>query len=450
NTYTTSKYFVLDLDAGDKFRNLKINGKLIDLSNFTASTGVYSVTTDGWHEDIMSKNLIDKESSYFENSVGKWVQHTAGSFLWNTYTGLAELTLHSSGTSGGKVALTTTANKVYRYKVTARLKSGTAVALRLSNGYAETTFTPTGDFQTFTIDSTPGTGNTYIYIYASSGSNSSVYEISKVEVFEVDPKYSKLKDLNFLGTVFKEDGDMSTLKKPNNTSVALVSNTGDTRYYDDLGNIIYAPLPTTLKEGDVRSVKIDGSNVWVGLSEGLQQIGIDNLTSLSYNDLYKDIVALSAAGNLLLTGNDEAVYKLSLVSPAENKTISYVRAVFRYSTDSAVFDALGTNTLEKYFHLYYVDGALVQTIGSAVDTAPISNTLPLAVASWSAVKFINPAEINLPFSLEGNKFVLNSTDYILDEMLIDNKKFTPEQLRSWHYANGMTDNVNQKEKIGSP
>jgi hypothetical protein len=46
NTYTTSAYTVLDLDAGDNIANYSINGTLLDTRNFTQTTGEYVVTSE--------------------------------------------------------------------------------------------------------------------------------------------------------------------------------------------------------------------------------------------------------------------------------------------------------------------------------------------------------------------------------------------------------------------
>jgi len=73
NTYTTSNYFVADLDAGDNIRNLRINNILVSTPIFIISTGAYSnegipadyewkrniASGSGWN---MADSLVDVEA----------------------------------------------------------------------------------------------------------------------------------------------------------------------------------------------------------------------------------------------------------------------------------------------------------------------------------------------------------------------------------------------------
>ena len=56
-TYTTSSYFVADLDNGDTISNLKIDGKRISLAKATQSTGTW--TTTGASYDFTTDDYID-------------------------------------------------------------------------------------------------------------------------------------------------------------------------------------------------------------------------------------------------------------------------------------------------------------------------------------------------------------------------------------------------------
>jgi concanavalin A-like lectin/glucanase superfamily protein len=51
NTYTTSNYFVAEVDNGDKIRNLKIDGKSVRLSNATQSSGTWTTTGPSYDFD---------------------------------------------------------------------------------------------------------------------------------------------------------------------------------------------------------------------------------------------------------------------------------------------------------------------------------------------------------------------------------------------------------------
>jgi hypothetical protein len=63
NTYTTSNYFVADLDAGDKVSNLKINGKPVRLSNATVvAPAVYTTTAPSYKFDGVDDYIDITES----------------------------------------------------------------------------------------------------------------------------------------------------------------------------------------------------------------------------------------------------------------------------------------------------------------------------------------------------------------------------------------------------
>lgn len=109
NTYTTSSYFVNDLDNGDSISDLYINGKPIQLSDATQSTGTWTTTKPSYYYD--GTDVITIPSSYNSTFVGDfsisyWLKPDDGQpasaiYLFGDYvdvTGRQYLRLNTDGT----------------------------------------------------------------------------------------------------------------------------------------------------------------------------------------------------------------------------------------------------------------------------------------------------------------------------------------------------------------
>ncbi len=97
NTYTISNYFVVDLDNGDKVRNLKINDKPIKLSNAIQNSGTWIITEPSYYFDG-NNDYIDLGTTSIDttgdNTLSFWMRP-------NHDSGLEVLLSMSSSTSDG-------------------------------------------------------------------------------------------------------------------------------------------------------------------------------------------------------------------------------------------------------------------------------------------------------------------------------------------------------------
>jgi hypothetical protein len=119
NTHTTSKFMVIDNNAGDKVSNIKFNNESYDVSNFVDNTGSYGV-----QKVIAASELLDAKGNELE------IPANVVSNSGNTYDGLQVTGKETDATYGDiyeiensvNVEITKTANKQMGYVERIKIK----------------------------------------------------------------------------------------------------------------------------------------------------------------------------------------------------------------------------------------------------------------------------------------------------------------------------------------
>jgi hypothetical protein len=190
-------------------------------------------------------------------------------------------------------------------------------------------------------NATPVIINEIMYNPYGNDNNKEYIELKDIELFEISDEYSQLNTDNFLGIAYQEQGDYTQL--PN--SPTKVSDANDFRYYDYSNKLIYAPLPTTLKDDMIKDLTVNSTSIQGLTNSTMFKLSLDSLIFITQQISDSGVVIFSSNSNLAYAHKGNFI-KLNLVEPSTNKVLSYTREV------------TGTNT---YTHKYYVDNKLVNS-----------------------------------------------------------------------------------------
>lgn len=391
NTYTTSKYFVTDLDAGDYVKDIKL---------------------PHWN---LSKNLIPDDSAYFESDGTGWwgATYVTKEYLQNRKAIKVTLTDDYGYIHHAIIEQ----NKNYLLKFKARSDNSTSTPrITFVGDYNRPPILNikhpnlTTEWQEYEyFDNTSlhwNNSELVIGLYDVAGKS---FEVKDIEVFEINDKYSPLNTDNFLGIAYQEQGDYTKLPG----SPSKVEDAKDYRYYSSNGNgdiLIYAPLPITLNNDMINDLSISDNNVYGVTDKSNFKFSLDKLMTIK-EEIAEKGIAISSDGGYVAYGYEGKFVNISLRNPSSGKTAGYVRI---------------KNDDGTYTHKYYLDGKLVDTIENATD------------------EFINSPNLDIPIDVSGSILTISPTDYVIDNLIIDGKECPESQFRTLQLSDKVVDNVNKQ------
>ena len=231
---------------------------------------------------------------------------------------------------------------------------------------------------------------------------------------ETEKRTCDLEDTNFIGTLSVNDGSYPS-------SATKATDSDDFRYYNATTNLVYAPLPITLKDDMINSLDVSGSKV-VGVTDTRQfELGLDKLM-FNTQKIQSGGIAVSLSGSHTAIASAGDVIVMNLVNPSSGRVMGYTRHRILEGE---------TGTTGYYNHKFYIDY-------EEVDFGTFSN---------NPDEFVSSQECPIPIDVTGSQFVLTPSDYVIDDLIIDGKEYVKNQYRAFWLADDIVDDLNPKLKI---